>query len=214
MNPFPTSVNTEITEHPDQGRIILKIDDRIIGCKLAKRIIIQEAELILKRWWENENNRQWQWGDFILQCEDKFGEEQLTQIIPDNDIAAQTLANWSSVAKQYAHSERIYDVRWSIYAECAYIWDRTLRAKLLLWAEETAATVQEVRAMKKKLTETAQDAPTLNEPPQAEETYQEFSSDEISGIFAGNIKPLIRLFATWRSKVQSGRRYRIILQEV
>lgn len=211
MESLPTSVN--ITETLEDGKIILTLDDRRIGCKLAVNTLI-EAQQLLDDWWLKEQNRQWIWGDVILQCEERWGDEQTAQIIPDNDIAAQTIANWSSVAKQYAHTERIYDVRWSIYAEVAYVWDRELRARLLLWAEETQATVQEVRAMKKKATETAQDAPILNAGDSQVETMAEFTSDEISGIFAGNIKPLIRLFATWREKVISGKRYKLILVEI
>lgn len=207
------SIPTSVQELVEDGKIIYTTNGRRIGCKLAVHTLI-EAQQLLDDWWTKENDRQWIWGDVILECERRWGDESTSQIIPDSDIAAQTLANWSSVAKQYTHTERTYDVRWSIYAEVAYVWDRTLRTKLLLWAEETQATVQEVRAMKKKATETTQDAPILNEPIPQVETYQEFTADEISGIFAGNIKPLIRLFATWRSKVQSGKRYRLVLQEV
>lgn len=221
MTDLPTTVGTEITTHPEQGRDVLKIDGRTIGCKIKDRLSIEEAELILNRWWETENNRQWQWGDFILQCEQRWGDESVSQIIPDHDIAAQTLANWSSVAKQYTHSERLYDLRWSHYAEVAYVWNRDLRTELLTWAESGGKTVAELREQKKKrldelakVAETTQDAQDDDLQPATDESVMVYSSDEISGILAGNIKPLIRLFATWRERVKTGKRYKLMLIEV
>jgi hypothetical protein len=108
--------------------------------------------------------------------------------------------------------ERLYPLSFSHYGEVAYA-EKSVRESLLAWAVENQASVSQLRAEKNSRV-AVQDAPILNEPIPQVETYQEFSSDEISGIFAGNIKPLIRLFATWRGKVQNGRRYRLILQEI
>lgn len=219
MNPLPTSV--EITTHPEQGRDILRINGRTMGCKIKDRLSVEEAELILKRWWETELDRQWQWGDFILQCEQRWGDEQTSQIIPDHDIAAQTIANWSSVAKQYAHTERLYNLRWSHYAEVAYVWNRPLRAELLLWAEKGNKSVIELREQKKKrLEELAKAAKTtqdgqgddLNIPPV--QTAVEINQDQISQIMMGNVRGLFAIVKSWRGVIQPGKKYRIVLEEV
>lgn len=213
MTDLPTSVEVEIIETLEDMKLILTLDGRRIGCKLATTTLA-ETQHLLENWWLKEQNRQWIWGDVILQAEERWGDEKTSQIIPDNDIAAQTLANWSSVARQYPHPERLYNVRWSIYAELAYVWDRPLREKLLLWAEETQATVNEVRAMKKKATQTTQDAQGDDLQPVEVQTAIEISNEQIGQIMLGNVRGLFSIVKQWRTIIQPGKKYRIVLEEV
>jgi hypothetical protein len=125
--------------------------------------------------------------------------------------ASSTLSNWCSIVSQYELHERLHALSFSHYAETAYV-EKSERESLLAWAVEHQASVSQLRA-EKNSRGAVQDAPILNEAiPQVE--TQEFSSDEISGIFAGNLKPLIRLFSQWRGKVQNGKRYKLMLVEI
>lgn len=213
---LPTTVNTEIIEYASTGYTVLTAPDgRTIGCRLTDATL-QDAEAIVTGWYMAYSNRQWIVGDFINQCAVKFGEAA-HQIIPfDSPMlpnASQTLSNWCSIVSQYEVTERLYPLSFSHYAAVAYVEDHQVRESLLAWAVENQSSVAKLTAEKNNRV-AVQDAPILNEVIPQVETYQEFSSDEISGIFAGNLKPLIQLFSQWRGKVQNGKRYRLVLEEI
>ena len=215
MTDLPTSVQ-EIIEYASEGYTVLTTPDgRTIGCKVTSATL-QDAEAIVAGWYMAYSNRQWVVSDFINQCAVKFGEAA-HQIIPMDSLllpnASSTLSNWCSVVAQYELHERLYPLSFSHYAAVAYVEDRNERESLLEWAVDNQASVARLTAEKNSRVAMQAGRGDDLQPP-TDETIHVYSSDEISGILAGNIKPLIRLFATWRERVKTGKRYKLMLVEV
>lgn len=211
---LPTSVIDIVEYDSGDGYSVLTLDGRTVGCRVTE-VSLGHAEAIVAGWYMAYSNRQWVIGDFLNQCASRFGEVA-SQIIPFDSLmlpnAASTLSNWASVVAQYDLTERLHALSFSHYAAVAYV-EKTERDFLLRWAVEHQASVAKLTAEKNNRVAT-QEGQGNDLPLPPDESSMVFSSDEISGIFAGNIKPLIRLFATWRERVKTGKRYKLMLVEI
>ena len=209
-----------IESHYHQSYITHKIGARPIGLTLNDDVSLATAERVLRERLLNREGEQWEYGDFINQSTLKFGEAA-AQIIPSEDDiqfnnAYLKLAKWSSIASRYTLEERVLPLSFSHYQECAYIQNKLERHKLLLWALETRATTKELRAERNRLFPDAHKGLTWVEEANLNEPAHSIvlDVDMVNQLRLGNLHSVMGIFKTWRTVLQAGKKYRIVLEEV